>query len=70
MPLRLDDTTNSQRLLSYARVLVNLNVAKASPGFITIDFEGDVVAEVAVQYENVPCLDCLAAGHLTSKCPF
>lgn len=48
-PIRLDDTTASQRMMSYTRVLVNLNVAKASSSSITVDLEGDEVVEVAVQ---------------------
>eukprot|EP00268_Persea_americana_P013385 TRINITY_DN15864_c0_g1_i2.p1 TRINITY_DN15864_c0_g1~~TRINITY_DN15864_c0_g1_i2.p1 ORF type:complete len:225 (+),score=34.96 TRINITY_DN15864_c0_g1_i2:865-1539(+) len=71
-PLRLDETTASQRILSYARVLVNLDVAKPSPNSISVHLEGEGVAvvEVDVQYENIPCSECLFAGHLTAGCPY
>lgn len=69
-PLRLAETTASQRIMSYARVLVNLDVAKPTPGSLTIELEGDAVVEVEVLYENIPCFECLSVGHLSSKCPF
>lgn len=69
-PIRLDETTASQRMLSYARVLVNLDVASVSPSSITVELEGDVIMDVAVQYENVPCAKCLSSGHISPKCPF
>eukprot|EP00268_Persea_americana_P038971 TRINITY_DN38603_c4_g1_i1.p1 TRINITY_DN38603_c4_g1~~TRINITY_DN38603_c4_g1_i1.p1 ORF type:complete len:234 (-),score=26.72 TRINITY_DN38603_c4_g1_i1:171-872(-) len=55
-PLRLDETTASQRLLSYARVLVNFDLAKTNPCSLTVDLEGEAVVEVEVYYENTPVL--------------
>ncbi|XXG63633.1 hypothetical protein AAC387_Pa05g1774 [Persea americana] len=69
-PLRLDDTTVLQRMLSYNRVLLNLDVAKSSPRSLTVELEGDEIVEVQVQYENIPCSECLSAGHLSINCPF
>ncbi|XXG85956.1 hypothetical protein AAC387_Pa11g0950 [Persea americana] len=40
------------------------------PHSISVDLEGDTKVEVEVQYENIPCSECLSAGHLTGKCPF
>ena len=48
-PLRPDNITASQRILSYARVLVNLDVSKPSPSSITVELEGDdAVVDVEV----------------------
>lgn len=68
--IRLDEITASRRLLSFARVLVNLNVAEVNPRYITVEMEGDEKVEVEVQCENIPCSSCLSAGHLSTKCPF
>ncbi|XXG73649.1 hypothetical protein AAC387_Pa07g2531 [Persea americana] len=56
-------------MLSYARVLVNLDVATVSPSSIPVELEGDAVVDVKVLYENIPCADCLSTGHISSKCP-
>ncbi|KAJ8618165.1 hypothetical protein MRB53_014351 [Persea americana] len=69
-PLCLDEITASQKMLSFARVLVNLDVAKPNLTSVMVDLEGDGVVEVEVLYENIPCPNCLSAGHLSSKCPF
>ena len=69
-PFRLDETTAAQRILSYARVLVNLDVTNPNPKSIFVDLEGDTKVEVEVQYKNIPYLECLSAGHLTAKSPF
>ncbi|XXG47182.1 hypothetical protein AAC387_Pa02g1863 [Persea americana] len=69
-PLRLDDTTTSQRILSYARVLVNLDVGKPGPSLLLVELEGDEAVEVEVLYENIPCSECLSSGHLQAKCPY
>ncbi|XXG85934.1 hypothetical protein AAC387_Pa11g0929 [Persea americana] len=69
-PLHLDDTTASQRILSYARVLVNFDVGKPGARLLSVDMEGEGVVEVEVLYENIPCSECLSSGHLQAKCPF
>lgn len=40
-PLRLDETTAAQCILSYARVLVNLDMAIPCPKIISVVLEGD-----------------------------
>lgn len=39
-PLRLEETTTLQRMLSYARVLVSLDVAKSYPRLLLVELEG------------------------------
>ncbi|KAJ8645020.1 hypothetical protein MRB53_006768 [Persea americana] len=50
--------------------LAEKDVASVSPSSITVELEGDVIMDVAVQYENVPCAECLSSGHISPKCPF
>eukprot|EP00268_Persea_americana_P003465 TRINITY_DN11050_c0_g1_i1.p1 TRINITY_DN11050_c0_g1~~TRINITY_DN11050_c0_g1_i1.p1 ORF type:complete len:286 (+),score=11.78 TRINITY_DN11050_c0_g1_i1:3142-3999(+) len=69
-PLHLDEITAYQKMLSFARVLVNLDVAKPNLTSVIVDLEGDGAVEVEVLYENIPYIDCLSTGHLSSKCPF
>ncbi|RWR87682.1 hypothetical protein CKAN_01663600 [Cinnamomum micranthum f. kanehirae] len=57
-------------MLSFARVLVYLDMAKACPRSLLVDLEGDATVEVEVLYENIPCSACLSAGHLSTKCPY
>ncbi|KAJ8629856.1 hypothetical protein MRB53_023179 [Persea americana] len=69
-PLRLDETTVKQRMLSFAIVQVLLDVARASPRLLTMELEGEDSVIVEVQYERIPCSECLSAGHQSSTCPF
>ncbi|KAJ8650247.1 hypothetical protein MRB53_003270 [Persea americana] len=69
-PLPLDDTTAKQRMLSFARVQVLLDVARSSPRLLTVALEGEESVNVEVQYESIPCSECPSAGHLSTKCPF
>lgn len=49
---------------------MNQDVTNPNPKSISVDLKGDAKVEVDVQYENIPCSECLSAGHLTAKCPF
>ncbi|KAJ8619846.1 hypothetical protein MRB53_028375 [Persea americana] len=69
-PIRLDETTTTQRMMSFARILVNLDLSKPYPNSVSVALEGDTVVEVEVLYENIPCSSCLSAGHLVEVCPF
>ncbi|KAJ8634970.1 hypothetical protein MRB53_009237 [Persea americana] len=37
---------------------------------IKVVLEGDANVEVEVQYENIPCSECLSACHIPAECPF
>ncbi|XXG49476.1 hypothetical protein AAC387_Pa02g3653 [Persea americana] len=65
-PLCLDETTAAQRMLSFARVLVNLNVSKLGPSSLSVELEGDSSVEVTILYENIPCSCCFSTGHLSA----
>lgn len=62
-PLRLDDITASQKLLTYARILINLDLSTRKPTEIEVELEGDSEALLSVSYENLPCSNCLSHGH-------
>lgn len=65
-PLRLDEKTASQRFLSYARVLVVVDLSKTLPTSIGMDIEGE---NPLVEFKNLPCSSCLQQGHIASVCP-
>ncbi|XXG67040.1 hypothetical protein AAC387_Pa06g0474 [Persea americana] len=64
-PLHLDETTAAQRMLSYAKVLVNLDVSKPGPSCLLVELEGESSVEVTIIYENVPSSGCFSTGHST-----
>lgn len=47
-----------------------LNVANTPPQTLSVDLEGEGSVQVEVQYESIPCSECVSAGHLSAKCPF
>lgn len=49
---------------------MNLDVSIPSPKSILVVLEGEEMVEVEDQYENIPCSQCLLAGHRTTKCLF
>ncbi|XXG58883.1 hypothetical protein AAC387_Pa04g1074 [Persea americana] len=69
-PLCLVETTATQRMLSFAHFLVNLDIKMLGPRLLTVELEGVTAVEVEVRYENVPCSECFSAGHLSGKFPF
>lgn len=34
-----------------------------------VEIEAEDIVEVEVQYESIPCFECLLACHLSTKCP-
>ncbi|KAJ8619850.1 hypothetical protein MRB53_028379 [Persea americana] len=57
-------------MMSFARILVNLDLAKPYPNSVLVELEGYTVVEVEALYENIPCSSCLPTGHLYVVCPF
>lgn len=68
-PVKLDYPTTTQRILSYARVLVDLNLSKPRHHKLLVELEGEGEVEVDVLYEKTPYSKCLSLGHTLSKCP-
>lgn len=63
LPLKLDDITAGQKILTFARILVNLDLSKPRPLSILVDLEGEFEIIVSISYENVPCSTCFSSGH-------
>lgn len=53
-PLKLDEISASQKLLTYARILVNLDLSKPKPPEIRVDLKGEQEVLLSFSYENLP----------------
>lgn len=69
-PIKLDNITLGQEILSFARVLVNIDLSKPKPDSIIVDLQGEKELEIDIEYENRPCPHCLSVGHNQQSCPF
>lgn len=58
-PLKFDEITASQKLLTSARVLIKVDVSKTLPSTIWMDIEGDNPNNISIDHENLPCPSCL-----------
>ncbi|XXG42179.1 hypothetical protein AAC387_Pa01g2513 [Persea americana] len=67
-PLKLDAITMAQRIHTFARVLVNLDLSKPKPPSILVDLHGEQELEIEVVYENSPCPIRLLVGHPNQTC--
>lgn len=65
----MDEFTASQKLLTYARLNVEVDLSKDLPSLIWIDQEDSNPIEISVEYENLPCSSCLLPGHGANSCP-
>lgn len=52
LPLRLDDITASQKLQTYARILVNIDLSIPKPSEIKVELEGESEVLLLVFYDN------------------
>lgn len=68
LPLKLDDITAGQKILTFARILVNLDLSKPRPQSILVDLEGEFEITVSISYENVPCSACFSSSHPDESC--
>ncbi|XXG88117.1 hypothetical protein AAC387_Pa12g0372 [Persea americana] len=68
-PIKLDDITSSQRILTFARVLVNVDLSKRKPQSILVDLQGETELEIVVSFENYPCSVYYQTGHYHQSCP-
>ncbi|XXG68377.1 hypothetical protein AAC387_Pa06g1478 [Persea americana] len=66
-PVKLDYPTTTQRILSYARVLVDLDLSKPRHHKLLVELEGEGEVELDVLMKN--CLECLSLGHTLSNYP-
>ncbi|KAJ6904042.1 hypothetical protein NC651_021251 [Populus alba x Populus x berolinensis] len=70
-PVQSDMLTHTMSRLSYARVLVEVNLLSDLPYSIDINLLNDNLLKQQVIYETLPrfCKHCRTLGHLTSTCP-
>lgn len=53
-PIRMDEFTASQKLLSYARILVEVDLSKPLPNCIRMDLEETKPVAINIEFENLP----------------
>jgi hypothetical protein len=70
-PVQSDMLTHTMSRLSYARVLVEVNLLSDLPYSIDITLPNGSLLKQQVIYETLPrfCKQCRTLGHLTSSCP-
>ncbi|KAJ6881011.1 hypothetical protein NC652_034124 [Populus alba x Populus x berolinensis] len=70
-PVQSDMLTHTMSRLSYARVLVEVNLLSDLPYSIDVNLSNDSLLKQQVIYETLPrfCKQCRILGHLTSTCP-
>eukprot|EP00268_Persea_americana_P040284 TRINITY_DN3996_c0_g1_i4.p1 TRINITY_DN3996_c0_g1~~TRINITY_DN3996_c0_g1_i4.p1 ORF type:complete len:266 (-),score=27.52 TRINITY_DN3996_c0_g1_i4:261-1058(-) len=68
-PIKLDDITTAQRIHTYARLLVNIDLSKQKPHSILVNLDGERELEIEVVCENTPCSICVNTGHPTTASP-
>ncbi|XP_019227721.1 PREDICTED: uncharacterized protein LOC109209010 [Nicotiana attenuata] len=71
IPMFADECTAKQTRISYARILIEVNVTKPLPTSIPVMNDEGVMFEQAVEYDWKPefCEKCLKAGHNCSRIP-
>ena len=69
-PVHTDSPTSSMTRLSYARVLIEIDLFAALPSLIDITLPNGVSKAQEVVYESLPrfCKQCKTLGHSTSAC--
>lgn len=68
--IRTDQQTATKGAISYARVLVEIDVSKTCLHEINIKLPGGKSLKQSLEYENIPdfCSLCNLVGHKTTKC--
>eukprot|EP00268_Persea_americana_P001034 TRINITY_DN103089_c0_g1_i1.p1 TRINITY_DN103089_c0_g1~~TRINITY_DN103089_c0_g1_i1.p1 ORF type:complete len:201 (+),score=19.25 TRINITY_DN103089_c0_g1_i1:51-653(+) len=68
-PIKLDNITMAQKILTFSRVLVNIDLSKPKPPSILVNLQVEGELEISVEYEHCPCSLCLSLGHSQLTCP-
>jgi hypothetical protein len=68
--VKSSEATKQRRYTSYARICVYLNIAKALPGSIMLEYHDEDWTQI-IDYEHIPfrCRKCHEHGHLFRECP-
>jgi hypothetical protein len=68
--VKSSEATKQRRYTSYARICVYLNITKALPGSIILEYQDEDWVQT-IDYEHIPfrCRRCHEHGHLFRECP-
>ncbi|KAJ6377610.1 hypothetical protein OIU76_026564 [Salix suchowensis] len=69
-PVQCDMLTSSMTRLSYARILVEINLAEGLPQFVKFGLPNGVMHAQPIVYETLPkfCAHCKVIGHIVDSC--
>lgn len=69
-PFYTDALTGTKKCISFARVLIDVNLAKELVREVAIILPNGILGKQAVIYENLPkfCTSCNVIGHYTDFC--
>jgi hypothetical protein len=64
------EATKQRKYTSYARICVYMDISKALPGSVTLEYQDEEWAQT-IDYEHIPfrCRKCHEHGHLFRDCP-
>jgi hypothetical protein len=68
--VKASEATRQRKYTSYARICVYMNISKAIPGTITLEYQDEDWMQT-LDYEHIPfrCRRCHEHGHLFRDCP-
>jgi hypothetical protein len=68
--VKTSEATKQRKYTSYARICVYMNISKALPGAVTLEYQ-DEDWQQTLDYEHIPfrCRKCHEHGHLFRDCP-
>jgi hypothetical protein len=68
--VKASEATKQRKYTSYARICVYMNISKALPGTVTLEYQ-DEDWQQTLDYEHIPfrCRRCHEHGHLYRDCP-
>jgi hypothetical protein len=68
--VKASEATRQRKYTSYARICVYMNISKAIPGAITLEYQDEDWVQT-LDYEHIPfrCRRCHEHGHLFRDCP-
>jgi hypothetical protein len=68
--VKASEATRQRKYTSYARICVYMNISKALPGAVTLEYQ-DEDWQQTIDYEHIPfrCRRCHEHGHLYRDCP-
>jgi hypothetical protein len=68
--VKTSEATRLRKYTSYARICIYMDISKALPGSITLEYQDDDWSQT-IDYEHIPfrCRKCHEHGHLFRDCP-